>query len=152
MNTRHRPSGPDSPLSAAVGRAPAPLILIVEDNLDQREMFATHFLSEGFRVQTASDGEIAYIHAVASSPDAIVMDLSLPRMDGWEVTRRLKRDTRTAHIPVVACTAHAFGSPVERALDAGCDAYVVKPCLPEDLLCVVRRVIARRVPPQRRSA
>jgi len=75
-------------------------------------------------------------------PDLIVMDLSLPRLGGWEATRRLKANSSTTHIPVLACTAHAFGSAVERALVAGCDAYLVKPCLPEDLTREVRRLLS----------
>jgi len=75
-------------------------------------------------------------------PDLIVMDLSLPRLGGWEATRRLKGNSSTTHIPVLACTAHAFGSAVERALVAGCDAYLVKPCLPEDLTREVRRLLS----------
>jgi CheY-like chemotaxis protein len=75
----------------------------------------------------------------------------MPQLDGWEATRRLKRDPRTAHIPVLACTGHAFGAPVERAIEVGCDAYVVKPCLPEDLLQHIRRLLARPRPDHRRA-
>ena len=69
------------------------------------------------------------------------MSLGLPRVDGWETTRRLKSDDRTAHIPIVACSGYAFGSSVERALDAGCDGYVVKPCSSEELVRETRRVL-----------
>ncbi len=106
-------------------------------------MYATYFLARGFRVQTAGDGETGFQYAVESRPDVIVMDLSMPRLDGWEATRRLKADGRTRHIPVIACTGHAFGASVERALIVGCDAYVVKPCAPDDLLKEVRRLLAR---------
>jgi CheY-like chemotaxis protein len=122
---------------------PAPLILICDDNAEDREMYATYFLAQGYRVQTASDGDMAFRYAVESRPDAIVMDLSMPRVDGWEATRRLKMDARTRGIPVIACTGHAFGASVERALVVGCDAYVVKPCRPRDLLKEVRRLLTR---------
>jgi CheY-like chemotaxis protein len=122
---------------------PAPLVLVCDDNVQDREMYATYFLARGFRVQTAGDGETGFQYAVESRPDVIVMDLSMPRLDGWEATRRLKADGRTRHIPVIACTGHAFGASVERALIVGCDAYVVKPCAPDDLLKEVRRLLAR---------
>lgn len=120
-----------------------PFILIVEDNPDEQYLYARYFLSHGFRVQTADDGETAVSRVVEFRPDVVIMDLALPRLDGWEATRRLKNDSRTARIPVVACTGHTFGAPVERALEAGCDAYVVKPCLPEELFKVVRDILSR---------
>src|SRR5207245_11373406 len=75
--------------------------------------------------------------------DAFVLDLSLPRLDGWERALELKQSPRTAHIPILACTGHAFGPAVEHALDAGCDAYVVKPCLPAEVLRQIRALLAR---------
>src|SRR5512141_1011206 len=81
--------------------------------------------------------------AVDTSPDIILMDLSLPVMDGWEATRRLKADERTASIPVVALTGHALAGISEGAKNAGCDAFVTKPCLPEDLVKEIRRILAR---------
>src|SRR5258706_4578733 len=95
-------------------------VLIVEDHPDQREMYASYFRVKGFRTLTASDGPSAIHAARAERPDVIVMDLGLPHIDGWEVTRRLKRDPATAHIPIVVCTAHMLGGSCERALDAGC--------------------------------
>ncbi len=139
------------PPSTRRGCDAGPLILIVEDNGDLRELYSTYFTSQGFRVQTASDGHIALAHAVERTPDLIVTDLSMPHLGGWEMTRRLKHDPRTAHIPVIACTGHILGNSAEGALDAGCDAYVVKPCLPEDLLREARRLLARS-PTRRRSA
>jgi len=79
--------------------------------------------------------------AVDTSPDIILMDLSLPVMDGWEATRRLKADERTASIPVVALTGHALAGISEGAKKAGCDAFVTKPCLPEDLVKEIRRIL-----------
>src|SRR5436190_2126157 len=129
---------PMSPASRSPQRGPeatgsaAPLILIAEDDVSSREIYAMYFLAQGLRVQTApDDGDLALERALASRPDAVVMDLAMPGVDGWEATRRLKADPRTARIPITACTAHGFGPAVERVLIAGCDAYVVKPCLPE---------------------
>ena len=75
------------------------------------------------------------------SPDLILMDLSLPGMDGWEATRRLKADERTSHIPIVALTGHALAGASEGAKKAGCDSFVTKPCLPDDLVVEVRRML-----------
>jgi two-component system, cell cycle response regulator DivK len=122
---------------------PAPLILIVDDVSDQREMYAEYLESRGFRVETAADGASALVFTLALLPDLIVMDLSMPHLDGWETTRRLKQDPRTAKIPVLACTGYVFGTYVERALEVGCDAYVAKPCLPVDLLQEINRLLAR---------
>jgi two-component system cell cycle response regulator DivK len=144
---RSRPGRPRQPAR----EYPAPLILICDDNPDDREMYATYFLAKGYRVQTAGDGDLAFRYAVESRPDAIVMDLSMPRVDGWEATRRLKADARTRHIPIIACTGHAFGASVERALVVGCDAYVVKPCRPRDLLTEVRRHLVRATDEQERA-
>jgi CheY-like chemotaxis protein len=74
-------------------------------------------------------------------PDIIVMDLSLPGLDGWEATRRLKSDGRTKNTPVVALTGHAFTGSQKSAKDAGCDGYISKPCLPADLVAEIRRVL-----------
>jgi CheY-like chemotaxis protein len=150
MPARSRPGSARSPREDRT--TPSPLILIAEDNYDQQALYASYFLAKGFRVQTARDGESAFDRAVASVPDVIVMDLSMPRVDGWEVTRRLKVDLRTKRIPVIACTAHAFGPAVERALIAGCIAYVVKPCLPEDLFREVLRILAQTETQRRRRA
>src|ERR1041384_6318651 len=103
------------------------LVLVVEDNADLRDLYATYLASRGFRVETAADGVKALAQARAIPPDAVVVDLSLPHLDGWELTRRLRSDARTAHIAIVACTGQAYGGSPERALDAGCDAFVVKP-------------------------
>src|SRR5205823_1111264 len=95
----------------------------------------------GFDVVQASTGAEALKQAADTAPDIILMDLSLPVMDGWEATRRLKADARTAHIPVVALTGHALAGISEGAKKAGCDAFVTKPCLPEDLVKEIRRVL-----------
>jgi CheY-like chemotaxis protein len=92
-------------------------------------------------VAEADDSRSAIDRAMETSPDIILMDLSLPVMDGWEATRRLKADPRTAAIPVVALTGHALAGISEGAKRAGCDAFVTKPCLPEDLVKEIRKVL-----------
>ena len=74
-------------------------------------------------------------------PDIVLMDLALPRMDGWEATRRLKADPKTKHIPIVALTGHALAGHAEGAREAGCDAFVTKPCLPDVLVAEIKRVL-----------
>jgi CheY-like chemotaxis protein len=126
------------------GAALAPLVLIVDDVDHGREICAEYLEFRGFRVATAVDGLEALDKAFALLPDVILMDLSLPGIDGWEATRRLKQDARTREIPVVALTAHALPSAHERAKEAGCDSVVTKPCLPKDLEAEVRRQLAGR--------
>ncbi len=118
-----------------------PLILIVEDQSDLRQMYAEHLTLSGFDVIEAGNGADAITHTTAQSPDVVLMDLSLPVMDGWEATRRLKNDTRTSHIPVVALTAHDGSGELERATRAGCDWFVPKPCPPDALIAEIRRVL-----------
>ncbi len=118
-----------------------PRVLIVDDYPDAREMYSEYLQFSGFDVVEASNGMEALQRAVDAAPDIILMDLSLPVMDGWEATRRLKADKRTATIPVVALTGHALAGISEGARNAGCDAFVTKPCLPEDLVKEIRRVL-----------
>jgi CheY-like chemotaxis protein len=121
-----------------------PQVLLVDDYADAREMYTEYLEFSGFDVVQAANGIEALERAVESSPDIILMDLSLPVMDGWEATRRLKADHRTADIPVVALTGHALAGISEGAKKAGCDAFVTKPCLPEDLVTEIRKVLDRR--------
>jgi CheY-like chemotaxis protein len=116
-----------------------PLVLIVDDVDHGREICAEYLEFRGFRVATAADGQEALDKAFALIPDVILMDLSLPVVDGWEATRQLKKDERTKEIPVIALTAHALASAHDRAMAAGCDSVVTKPCLPRDLEAEVRR-------------
>ena len=118
-----------------------PRVLLVDDYPDAREMYAEYLEYSGFEVVAAENGIEALQRAIDSAPDIILMDLSLPVMDGWEATRRLKADKRTASIPVVALTGHALAGISEGAKKAGCDAFVTKPCLPEDLVKEIRRVL-----------
>ena len=123
-----------------------PLVLIVDDYQDAREMYAEYLEFSGFRVAQARNGLEAVEQAIALRPDVILMDLSLPIMDGWEATRRLKEDARTHAIPVVALTGHALDGHSREAREAGCEAYVTKPCLPDALLREVRRVLKAEAP------
>ncbi len=118
-----------------------PLILVVDDYQDAREMYAEYLQFSGFRVAEAKNGNEAVEKAFALKPDLILMDLSLPGMDGWEATRRLKADDATKRIPVVALTGHALAGASEGAKKAGCDSFVTKPCLPDDLVVEVRRML-----------
>jgi two-component system, cell cycle response regulator DivK len=120
-----------------------PLILIVEDESDLRQMYAQQLALSGFDVIEANNGQDALTHGSTLIPDVVLMDLSIPVVDGWEATRRLKADSRTSHIPVVALTAHDESGELERATTAGCDWFVPKPCLPQDLIAEVRRILAR---------
>ena len=121
-----------------------PLILVVEDQEDLRRLYVEHLVLCGFEVIEADNGEDAISHTSSHSPDVVLMDLSLPVLDGWEATRRLKADTRTAHIPVIALTAHDGSGELQRATRAGCDWFMPKPCPPDTLLDEVRRVLAAR--------
>src|SRR4026209_2920798 len=116
-------------------------VLLVDDYPDAREMYSEYLQFSGFDVVEATNGMEALKSAIESSPDISLMDLSLPVMDGWEATRRLKADERTASIPVVALTGHALAGISEGAKKAGCDAFVTKPCLPEDLVKEIRRIL-----------
>jgi CheY-like chemotaxis protein len=102
-------------------------ILLVEDNEMNRDMLSRRLKRKGYSVLMAHDGEQGLTMACAESPDLILMDISLPFIDGCEVTRRLKANPRTRHIPVIALTAHALLTDRVRALDAGCDDYDTKP-------------------------
>ena len=121
----------------------APLILVVDDYQDAREMYAEYLQFSGFRVAEARNGSEAVAQAFALKPDLILMDLSLPGMDGWEATRRLKANESTRSIPIVALTGHALAGASEGARRAGCDSFVTKPCLPDDLVVEVRRMLSR---------
>jgi len=118
-----------------------PRVLLVDDYPDAREMYTEYLEFSGFEVVEAGNGMDALQRAIDASPDIILMDLSLPVMDGWEATRRLKADHRTASIPVVALTGHALAGISEGAKKAGCYAFVTKPCLPEDLVREIRRIL-----------
>ncbi len=121
-----------------------PLVLVVDDYEDARDMYCEYLEFSGFRTAQAGNGLEALKQATSLLPDIILMDLSLPEMDGWEATRRLKKSARTRDIPVVALTGHALTGHAESAREAGCDAFVAKPCLPEDLVVQVRKLLGAR--------
>ncbi len=102
-------------------------ILLVEDNEMNRDMLKRRLERKGYRVAVAVDGRQGLEMAAAEAPDLILMDMSLPEIDGWEAARRLKNDPASARIPLIALTAHAMSGDRERALEAGCDDYDTKP-------------------------
>jgi CheY-like chemotaxis protein len=104
-----------------------PRILLVEDNEMNRDMLSRRLQRKGYSVLIAHDGEQGLAKACSEIPDLILMDISLPFIDGYEVTRRLKANPRTRHIPVIALTAHALLTDRDRALNAGCNDYDTKP-------------------------
>jgi two-component system, cell cycle response regulator DivK len=117
-------------------------VLIVDDFEDNRQMYAEFLTYSGYQVLEATDGAEAIAKAKELAPDLVVMDLSLPVMDGWEATRRLKGDPQTRHIPILALTGHSFDGHSRGAHDAGCDGFLAKPCLPERLLQAVRQMLS----------
>lgn len=104
-----------------------PRILIVEDNPDNRTLINDILIALDYSVLEAINGEQGVTLAVQETPDLILMDLSLPQMDGWEATRQIKANPALQHIPVIALTAHAMVGDRERALEAGCNDYITKP-------------------------
>ena len=126
---------------SGVRRRDRQLVLVVEDYQDAREMYAAYLQFSGFDVAEAANGVEAVEKTTELLPDIVLMDLALPRMDGWEATRRLKADPRTRHIPVVALTGHALAGHADGAREAGCDAFVTKPCLPDALVAEIRRLL-----------
>lgn len=114
-------------------RISRPLILVVEDYDDAREMYRDYLEHCGFRVETAQDGREALEKARRLTPQLVLMDLSLPGIDGWEATRALKADPATAHLTIVALSAHAPAAEGQQARAAGGDGFIAKPCLPQDL-------------------
>jgi CheY-like chemotaxis protein len=104
-----------------------PRVLLIEDNEANRDMLSRRLARRGYQISIATDGRQGIAAAQAEQPDLILMDMSLPEIDGWEVTRQLKSQQATQHIPVIALTAHAMVSDRQRALDVGCDDFDTKP-------------------------
>ncbi len=117
-------------------------ILLVEDQEMNRDMLSRRLRKRGYDVEVAVDGAEGVEKARSETPDLILMDMSLPVMDGWEATRTLKADEATQSIPVVALTAHAMSSDREKALEAGCDAYETKPVELKRLLATMEELLA----------
>jgi two-component system, cell cycle response regulator DivK len=151
------PSGePFQDLPATATSAPEPhpelrsrRVLIVDDFRDVREMYGEYLGRCGLEVQLARHGAQAIERALAIRPDVILMDLAMPGIDGWEATRVLKQHPNTKHIPIIAVTAHTLPGERERAMRAGCDALLTKPCLPYQVLNEIARVLgSSTVPPE----
>lgn len=117
------------------------IVLLVEDHEDSRIICTTILQHYGYTVLEAEDGEVGFHLAYTRMPDLILMDMSLPHADGCAVTERLKGNRSTAHIPIVALTAHALKADKERAQRAGVDSYLVKPCGPAQVVAEVERLI-----------
>jgi CheY-like chemotaxis protein len=118
-----------------------PRILLVEDNEMNRDMLARRLTRKGYDVVVAEDGAKGLAAASAEQPDLILMDMSLPVLDGWEATRRLKAAPETERIPVIALTAHAMATDKEKAIEAGCDDYDTKPIDLPRLLEKIERLL-----------
>lgn len=118
-------------------------ILLVEDNEMNRDMLSRRLTRRGFEVALAMDGAEGVAAAQSGAPDLILMDMSLPVLDGWDATRQLKAATTTAGIPVIALTAHAMSGDREKALDAGCDDYDTKPIEFPRLLGKIEALLAK---------
>lgn len=113
------------------------IILLVEDNELNRDMLEQRLLRKGFTLVTAVDGQEAFTMAKSVQPDIILMDMSLPVIDGWMATQWLKNCPETAHLPIIALTAHAMAGDREKAFAVGCDGYVTKPIDFSDLLAKI---------------
>ncbi|HEX8455290.1 MAG TPA: response regulator [Longimicrobium sp.] len=119
-----------------------PKILLVEDNEMNRDMLSRRLERRGYEVLFAVDGAAGVEMVRSHAPDLVLMDMSLPVLDGWEASRRLKGDAATRHIPVIALTAHAMSSDRTKALEAGCDDYDTKPIELPRLLVKIETLLA----------
>jgi len=117
------------------------VILIVDDNADSRRLYATYFAEAGFRVEEAGQGFQGIEKAFKVAPDVILMDLMMPALDGWETIRLLKGRARTRAIPIIALTGDTKEDDLKLARNAGCDALLMKPCLPEVVFEQVQRLL-----------
>lgn len=133
---------------ASTRGTPEEVILVVDDFRDNRELYALYLRHEGYTVEEAVDGHQAIDKASTLHPTLILMDLSLPGLDGWEATRKLKQQDHTRDIPIVALTGHALEGHSKRALESGCDAFITKPCLPQDLARQIRGILDGRANPK----
>src|SRR4029079_4949852 len=120
------------------------LVLLADDSPDTRALYGEYLELCGFRVETAADGEEAVRKAEAEWPGVIIMDLAMPRMDGWEAIRQLRANPQTAAIPIVALSAFTMAESTDRARAAGANVCLSKPCLPSQVGRVVRAVLRQR--------
>ena len=123
---------------------PCRSVLIADDYQDSADLYAAYLEGQGLTVSLARDGVEAVELARRQLPDVIVLDLGLPRMDGWEAAACLRADERTCQIPIIALSGHTLPEDINRARVAGCDSVLSKPCLPEELLAEIQRVSALR--------
>jgi len=121
-------------------------ILLVEDNDMNRDMMSRRLQRKGYEVLMAADGMQAILMAESETPDLILLDMSLPVIDGWEAARRLKASPTTASVPIIALTAHAMAGDREKALAAGCDDYDAKPVDFPQLVAKIDALLAQRRP------
>ena len=121
-----------------------PRLLLVEDNEDNRDMLSRRLARKGYDVTLAVDGSDGVAQALLSRPDLILMDMSLPVLDGWEATRQIKAAPQTSRTPVIALTAHAMSGDREKAVAAGCDDYDTKPVELPRLLQKIEALLAKR--------
>jgi two-component system, cell cycle response regulator DivK len=121
-----------------------PLVLVADDFDDVREMYAEFLEFAGFRVVQASTGLEAIEAARVHRPDVILMDVTMPDLDGFAATARLRQDPDFVTLPILMLTAHVFAEHEEQARAVGCSGFIRKPCLPDDLVREVRRVLASR--------
>jgi two-component system cell cycle response regulator DivK len=119
-------------------------VLIVDDVEDNRDMYAEYFAMKGYRVVAARDGHEGITHAQAQRPDVILLDLRMPGLTGEATLRLLRSDATFAEVPIIAVTAHAFVDERAKALAAGFDRFVSKPCLPDELVRIVEEVLQER--------
>ena len=136
-----RSKNPPAPVARSRARVRPPVVLVVDDFSDNREMYCEFLEHAGFRVLQATDGQSAIAVARAQQPSVIVMDLSLPGIDGCEATRVLKSDPGTEAIGIIVLTGRTEPVFRERATAAGCDVFITKPCLPIDLARAVRECL-----------
>ena len=122
---------------------PAPIVLVVDDVDDNRMLYASTVREAGYHVEEARNGVEALEKIGSKRPAVIIMDLSMPVLDGWETTRRIKSDPRTSDIVVIAVTGHGTHFGIQKATEAGAAAVLTKPCEPGDLLGVLRSVVRR---------
>ncbi len=125
--------------------AHSPLILIVDDNAESRAMYAAYFAEAGLRVEEAGQGFQAIDKVFKLSPDVILMDLIMPALDGWETIRVLKGRAQTRAIPIIALTGATEEKDLKLARNAGCDALLLKPCLPDVVFEHVQRLLKERI-------
>jgi two-component system, cell cycle response regulator DivK len=118
-----------------------PLVLLVDDVADNRDLYEEYLLFKGYRVRTADNGEDCLQIAGADRPDIILLDLRMPGLSGHETLRRIKARAELAGVPVVALTAHALEDERRRAIASGFDAFIPKPCLPDDLVVAIEAIL-----------